>query len=306
MTKNIKYFLGTFFLTSFLFWGINSLQYGMEKYFYAQIVQPFENLAVVDISEITRKPKPSIEAESVACFKINKAGKQRFLFRKNSAKSLAVASLTKLMTGLLVIENTSYNDYDLNRKIIVSKTAADQYNVPVYGNLKQGQQISVEELLELMLHYSSNDAAYALAEIIGFDNFIERMNEKVKVLELENTYFINPTGLDPDNSDLIPNYSTASDLIKLSKYILENHPFLFELSLRNESYLIENGVLDLNVLASQTIIGGKTGYTERAGAGMLVVFSDENDNYFINVILGSESPQKRVEEMQKLIDWIAF
>jgi len=304
MTKNIKYFLGAFFLTLFFFWGINFLQCGMERYFYAQITQPFENLAIINVLEIKKKPKPSIEAESVASFKINKTGKQRFLFRKNSDKSLPIASLTKLMTALLVMENTPYNDYNLAKKIIVSKTAAGQYNVPIYGNLKQGQQISVEEFLELILHYSSNDAAFALAEVIGFENFIEKMNEKAKILGLENTYFTNPTGLDPENSDLIPNYSTASDLIKLSSYILENHPLIFEISSRNSRYLIENGILDLSILDNQVIIGGKTGYTEKAGGCILFIFSDEKENYFINLILGSESPQKRIEEMQKLIDWI--
>jgi len=304
MTKNIKYFLGAFFLTLFFFWGINFLQHGMERYFYAQITQPFENLAIINVLEIKKKPKPSIEAESVASFKINKTGKQRFLFRKNSDKSLPIASLTKLMTALLVMENTPYNDYNLAKKIIVSKTAAGQYNVPIYGNLKQGQQISVEEFLELILHYSSNDAAFALAEVIGFENFIEKMNEKAKILGLENTYFTNPTGLDPENSDLIPNYSTASDLIKLSSYILENHPLIFEISSRNSRYLIENGILDLSILDNQVIIGGKTGYTEKAGGCILFIFSDEKENYFINLILGSESPQKRIEEMQKLIDWI--
>lgn len=304
MTKNIKYFLGAFFLTLFLFWGISFLQYRMERYFYAQITQPFENSTVINVLEITRKPKPSIEAESIASFKINKTGKQRFLFRKNSDKSVPIASLTKLMTALLVMENTPYNDYDLAKKTVVSKTAAGQYNIPVYGNLKQGQQISVEELLELMLNYSSNDAAFALAEIIGFENFIEKMNEKAKILGLENTYFANPTGLDPTEPDLIPNYSTASDLIKLSKYILENHPLILEISSRNGRYLTENNILDLNILNSQIVIGGKTGYTEKAGGCMLFIFSDEKESYFINLILGSESPQKRVEEMQKLINWI--
>lgn len=304
MTKNIKYFLGAFFLTSFLFWGVNSLQHGIERYFYAQITQPFENLVIIDVLEITKKPKLSIEAESIASFKINKTGKQRFLFRKNSAKSLPIASLTKLMTALLVMENTPYNDYDLAKKTIISKIAAEQYNIPVYGNLKQGQQISVEELLELMLHYSSNDAAFALVEIIGFENFIDKMNEKAEILGLENTYFTNPTGLDPIEPDLIPNYSTASDLIKLSSYILENHPLIFEISSSNGRYLTENGILHLSILDNQIVIGGKTGYTEKAGGCMLFIFSDEKENYFINLILGSESPQKRVEEMQKLINWI--
>ena len=302
MTKNIKYFLGAFFLTSFLFCGINSLQSGMEEYFYAQITQPFQNLALVDLSNIPEKPRPDIEAESVISIKINKLGEERFLLRRKIDKSLSIASLTKLMTALIVIENNP----DLSKTITISRSAENKYNVPIYGNLKTGQKVSLEKLLNLMLYYSSNDAAFALAESVGLNSFIEKMNQKAEDLGLKNTHFVNPTGLDPEDINMVPNYSTSYDLMVLSKYILKNHPFLFELSLEDGPYLIENGVLSLQILASQTIIGGKTGYTEKAGGCMLFVFSDQNEDYFINVVLGVESPQKRIGEMQKLINWINY
>jgi len=300
MTKNVKYFLGAFFLTLFSFWGIDVFQQEMEKYFYAQITQPFQNLVVVELADIPERSKPDIEVESAISLKIDKTGRQRIIFRKNSEKALPMASLTKLMTALIVVEN----NYDLSESIIVSENAAGQYNVPIYGNLKKDQSVTIEELLQFMLHYSSNDAAFALAEMIGLDNFIEKMNKKAEMLGFEDTYFINPTGLDPEDPDLIPNYSTANDLIVLSKHILSNYPFLFEISLEDGPYSTENGALSLNVLSSQIIIGGKTGYTEKAGACMLLIFSDEKESYFINLILGAESPQKRIEEMQKLINWI--
>ncbi len=300
MTKNVKYFLGAFFLTLFSFWGIGVLEHGMEKYFYAQIIQSFQDIVVVELADIPERSKPDIEVESAISLKIDKAGKQRIIFRKNSKKALPMASLTKLMTALIVVEN----NYDLSESIIVSENAAGQYNVPIYGNLKKDQDVTIEELLQFMLHYSSNDAAFALAEMIGLDNFIEKMNKKAEILGFEDTYFINPTGLDPEDPDLIPNYSTADDLIILSKHILNNYPFLFEISLEDGPYSTENGALSLKVLDNQIIIGGKTGYTEKAGACMLLIFSDEKENYFINLILGAESPQKRIEEMQKLINWI--
>jgi D-alanyl-D-alanine carboxypeptidase len=300
MTKNIRYFLGAFFLTLFLFWSVSFLNYGMEKYFYAQITEPFQSLAFVDLSNMPERSKPDIEAESAASIRINKSGKQRFVFRKRTERLLPIASLSKLMTALIVVENNP----DLSQSIIVSKNAESKYNVPVYGNLEAGQEISLEKLLKLMLHYSSNDAAFALAESVGLESFIAEMNRKAVDLGMEDTHFINPSGLDPEDEDSIPNYSTAYDLIILSKYILKNHPFLLELSLENGPYSIENGVSDLHVLPGQRIIGGKTGYTEKAGGCMLFMFSDEKQNYFINIILGSESPQKRVEEMQKLVNWI--
>jgi len=257
---------------------------------------------LVDLSDRPEKPRLNIEAESAISVKINKSGRERFLLRRKIDKPLSIASLTKLMTALVVVENNS----DLSKTITISKIAEGKYNVPIYGNLKTGQEISLEKLLNLMLHYSSNDAAFALAESIGLDGFIEKMNQKADDLGLKNTHFINPTGLDPDDIDIVPNYSTSYDLVLLSKYILRNHPFLFELSLQNGPYLIENGVLSLHVLDSQTIIGGKTGYTEKAGGCMFLIFSDEKGNYFINLILGAESHQTRIEEMQKLINWVNY
>jgi len=227
MTKNIKYFLGAFFLTSFLFSGINSLQREMEKYFYAQITQPFHDLVVVDISARPKKQKPDINAEAVISLKLYKTEKTRLVVRKNIDKTLPIASLSKLMTALVVIENTHLSDYDLSKTTIVSQKAASQYNIPVHGNLEAGQVIAIEQLLKYMLYYSSNDAAFALAEVIGLDNFIAKMNQKSKELGLNNTYFINPTGLDPSDIDAVPNYSTVNDLAKLSKYILSNHGLIF-------------------------------------------------------------------------------
>ncbi len=302
MNKNIKFFLMSFVLSSLFWWGISSFQQGMEQFFYAQIIQPFQNLTLVDLSDMPEKPRPDIKAESAISVKINKSGKERFLFRRKIEKPLSIASLTKLMTALVIIENNP----DLSKSIIISESAEGKYNVPVYGNLKAGQKVSLEELLNLMLHYSSNDAAFALAESVGLENFVEKMNQKARDLDMKNTYFINPIGLDPEDIDAVANYSTSYDLMTLSKYILKNHPFLFELSLGNGPYLIENGVLDLHILDNQTIIGGKTGYTEKAGGCMLFVFSDQDENYFINLVLGTESPQTRIEEMQKLINWINY
>jgi len=302
MNKNIKFFLMSFVLSSLFWWEIGFFQQGMEQFFYAQITQPFQNLTLVDLSDIPKKPRPDIKVKSAISVKINKSEEERFLFRRKIEEPLSIASLTKLMTALVVIENNP----DLSKSIIISKSAEGKYNVPIYGNLKAGQKVSLEELLSLMLHYSSNDAAFALAESVGLENFIEKMNQKARDLNMKNTYFINPMGLDPEDIDMTANYSTSYDLMTLSKYILTNHPFLFELSLEDGPYLIENGVLDLQILASQTAIGGKTGYTEKAGGCMLFIFSDQDENYFINLVLGTELPQTRIEEMQKLINWINY
>jgi D-alanyl-D-alanine carboxypeptidase (penicillin-binding protein 5/6) len=149
--------------------------------------------------------------------------------------------------------------------------------------------------------FSSNDAAYALAEQIGVKDFVNKMNEKAKEIGLENTHFSNPTGLDPENlkwslenSDYF-NYSTAKDLVLLGKYILENYPLIFEFSnQKNKIQLLEN----------QRLVGMKTGYTDEAGGCIFLIFSNDNGDYFLNVILGAKSKEERFLQMQKLIDWI--
>jgi len=304
MSKNLNFFLTALVATIFLGWGINVSQENLEDFFYAQISQPFVEISLVKIPPKSQKPKPELQIESALSVKINKFGKQKVVFRKDAVRSLPIASLTKLMTGLIVLENTTQDDFNFSRAITISKEAANQNDVPVYGNLKQGEVFTVKKLLRLMLAYSSNDAAFALSDIVDNKGFIERMNQKAKDLGIENTYFVNSSGLDPQDPKQIPNYSTSQDLMTLAKYILVKYPLIFELSLSQEPYPTQNGLSDLSLPEEQRFIGGKTGYTEKAGGCMLSIIQDEKQNHFINVILGTDSPIDRVKEMQKLIDWL--
>ncbi|XOA43114.1 MAG: D-alanyl-D-alanine carboxypeptidase family protein [Candidatus Nealsonbacteria bacterium] len=304
MKKNIIT-LAIFLISVILFWkGMIFFQKNLEDFFYAQISEPLQEMAFVKIPP--KKAKPDLHLESAISVKINKSGKEKILLRKSATRTMPIASLTKLMTALIVLENTPQNDYDFSKVVMVSKTAADQDNVPVYGNLKEEEAFSIEELLDLMLIYSSNDAAFALSEVIGEELFIEKMNQKAQSLGLKNTYFTNSTGLDPEDQEQIPNYSTAQDLATFSKYILNNYPLIFKISLEKGPYSTTNGLSDLYILNEQKIVGGKTGYTEKAGACMLLILEDEKENYFINIILGTDSPKERIQEMQKIIDWIAL
>ena len=303
MTKELKFLLISFILSLPFWYGVNLVQGNMEKFFYAQIAQPFEEITSVQIPEKTQKPNLDLEAKSALSFKINKSGREKVLFRKDTQNILPIASLTKLMTAVIVIEDPK--NYDFKKEIIISKEAADQEDVPEVPSLKPGERISVEKLLGLMLIHSSNDAAFALSEIIGVQHFVEKMNQKAQSLGLENTHFFNPTGLDPKGLHYNPetliffNYSTVEDLSKLAKYILNEFPLIYEISTSPSYYQVKNGFS--NLLLKQNIIGGKTGYTDEAGGCMLVVLG-ENENYFINIILGTESASARIIEMQKLID----
>jgi D-alanyl-D-alanine carboxypeptidase (penicillin-binding protein 5/6) len=307
MNKNINFLIIALILSSLYFLGINISQVNFENFLYAQISSPLQGIALVESPPKPQKPELELDVKSGMSLKINKAGREKVIFRKDSLKALPIASLTKLMTALVVLENSDLNNYNFSNIITVSEKAASQEDVPVHGNLKAGDSLTIKKNLELMLIYSSNDAAFALSEVIGTEIFVERMNQKAYSLELKNTHFTNPTGLDPDEDPgLIPNYSSSQDLVNLSKYILENYPLMFEITLEKGPYPTQNGISNLYPAENQEFIGGKTGYTDIAGGCMLSVVKDEKENKYINVILGAESSETRVQEMQKLINWLSL
>ncbi len=222
-------------------------------------------------------------------------------YEKNIQKKMPIASLTKLMTALVVLDKV-----DLESQVIISRNAiAAEGNK---GNLKVDEKITVKNLLYLLLVDSSNDAAVALAEhIAGSENeFVRLMNEKAKALNLRNTHFANSTGLDKES-----NYSTAYDLAKLTEHAL-GKPLLWNImrvqnldvsSIDGQTiHHLKNTNKLLGKLPDINIVGGKTGFTDQAGECLILVASHpENNERIIFVILGSED---RFGEMKELIGWV--
>jgi len=305
---NWKIILIGLLVVSFLWRGVNIFQSNLEDVFYAQITQPLENIYLVQIPQKPEKPHLEIAATSAISVKIFENGRRKMIFKQNINQVLPIASLTKLMTAVIVLEDSI--NYDFAKIITVSKTAVSQ--AEDFGNLKIEDKLSVKDLLHILLIESSNDAAYALAEEIGIEQFIEKMNQRAQVLNLSNTYFINPTGLDPERAEVPTNYSTAENLAQLSQYILNNHPLIFEISSKM-SYEVLDGWGQFHHLAInknngflgeiKNFVGGKTGFTEKAGGCMILVLKNQC-SHLINVILGTKSADERQTEMQKLIDWI--
>lgn len=230
-------------------------------------------------------------AKSVSSVETNFSDPDRVLFVKNSQIQLAIASLTKLMTAMIVIDN-----YNLSKIITVSKKADSQQ--PLKQDVKMGDSMSVENFLDIMLMESSNKAAYTLAEELGEEKFVGMMNQKAKYLSLENTFFADFTGLSSQN------ISTAEDLTTLAEYILKNYPKIAEITSKQEFELPNYGkITNSNQLLNQVpeIVAGKTGFTTDAkGCLLLVVNNLQNNDYLIYIILGSED---RFSDMKKLIDW---
>lgn len=299
MSQNIKFFLISFLVSIPLWWGINVFEKDLEDFFFAQYYQPSPQVFLAQVllqsHKNIEKETPEIAAVSAISVKIDKRGQQKILFEKNSEKILPIASLTKLMAASVVLEN-----YDLSQELMVSKKAIGQPEA--FGQLRVGEKLSVENLLYLMLIESSNDAAFALSELIGEGGFVELMNLEAKYLGLKNTHFADPAGYSPEN------YSTVKDLVKFTKYLLEEKPQILEISRLSEFNLYDpDGVFHHKLLNTNEIlgeipeiIGGKTGYTPEAGECFILVLKNPRDNsILINIILGSRN---RFEEMQKLTD----
>ncbi len=296
-------------------WGMNVLAESLQDSWFEQELNRSLRISNRQTKELKiekelqqRFKDLEIDAKAAILVKINENGDEKILFEKNSQEPLAIASLTKLMTALVVFDLDEV--YDESQPVKITKEAVEQEGQSKYGELEIGESLSVKNLLYIALIESSNDAAFALAEPIGKQGFVELMNLYSKKIELENTYFVNPTGLEPNNSEELKNVSTARDMVKLTKYILVNYPQIFEIT-TNQSYEVLN--LDntfhhfipqnTNELLREIpgIIGGKTGWGIEAGGCLLLVLDnpEEEGSYFVSIVLGAED---RFAEMRKFIN----
>lgn len=217
------------------------------------------------------------------------------LFQKNIHEKLSPASTTKIMTALVGVEYFKPAD-----SLIVPAQAL------VGGSsmgLVSGERITFRSLLYGMMLNSGNDAAYSIAlnYPAGLESFVERMNQKAQSLGLKNTHFQNPAGFDaPDH------FSTASDLIKIARVIVDDPQLSKVVSTKETSVIsLDNKqshfLRNINKLLSENgIVGIKTGYTQDSGEN-LVGLVERNDHKLLTVVLHS---QDRFGETKALIDWV--
>ena len=217
----------------------------------------------------------------------------KILYSKNENKKMFPASTTKIVTAILVLENHSLDEkvtasYDAVMSIPSGYSTAD---------IQIEEELTVEQLLELLLVHSANDAANVLAEYAGgsVSSFVSMMNTKANELGLSNTHFTNPYGLQDDN-----HYTTAHDLAIIMQYCIKNNNFRkiagqasCAIPATNKSnprkYDSTNELLIAgNSNYYSNLIAGKTGYTSKAG-GCLVSVAYSNDLELIGVILNSNN-----------------
>lgn len=312
VAKNILLFVTFVFLVATILWGLQWFSISLYGFFEKKVAQNQQSfLASAQNSNlggasVSQNLLPSrnwqiedlkIDAEAAISVETDLSAQKKVLFKKDETKILPIASLSKLMTALVVLEN-----YNLSRPAVISEVAVSQEGEQ--GNLKIGQSLSIKNLLYIMLIESSNDAAYSLSGIMGQEKFIALMNVKAKALGLLNTYFTDSSGLGSGS------YSTAKDLVVLTEYLLNKYPLVLEIiGLKEYDLYLDNNefhhkLINTNKLLGEIpeVIGGKTGFTKAAKGTFLVVEeSPQKGNYLINVVLGSVD---RFEEMKKIINWL--
>ena len=291
--RNLKIFLTSFILAFLYFGTMNIVTEKMKNIVY------FDFNPTVFSAEIYQKTEPKnieIDARAAISLRIDKEGKETVLYAKNENQALPIASLTKLMTALVVFDmKETYNPFQV---LSVSKDAALQRGISI---LNEGESLTTKNLLYISLLDSSNDAAFSLAEAVGEENFVKLMNIYAEKMGLSKTKFVNSTGLNGEEE----NISTAREMAEILKNVKENYSEILEIT-KNQNYdiLRPNGSLrhistNTNILLDEfpEIIGGKTGWTPEAKGCLALIVKDKN-GYIINVILGADD---RFEEMRKLI-----
>ena len=201
----------------------------------------------------------------------------RILYENNSNERRLIASTTKIMTCILVLENS-----DLSKKITVGDEILKVYGTNIY--VEVGEILTIKDLLYGLMLRSGNDAAIVLANNIfnSEDEFIHKMNDKAKEIGMNNTVFNNPHGLDEETK----NYSTAYDMALLAKYAYKNRMYRNIISTKKyntksnlKSYEWYNRVELIN--SYKYSLGGKNGYTPKAGKTLVSYASKDNMNLML-------------------------
>ncbi len=217
---------------------------------------------------------------------------KRVIHAYNENEKLPMASTTKILTAITVIDN-----FDLDKEIKVDKKCVNIEGSSIY--LREGEVLTVKELLYGLMLRSGNDCATVLAnQIIPYNDFIALMNDTAKKLGANNSNFVNPHGLPNDN-----HYTTAKDLALISAYAIQNEVFkeivsTKKINISNDGYDYDRVLINKNKMLSlyDGANGIKTGYTKKAGR-CLVSSSYRNGMQVVSVVINSPQMWERSMEL---------
>ena len=227
---------------------------------------------------VPEKPTPARETPNGESYLVFDLTRNKTLSEKNSEKILPIASVTKLMTALVTLSYGGNNDM-----VTISKDAIETREDR--GNLIVNTSIPASTLLYPLLIESSNDAAEALAEHYGRDEFINKMNTTAQTIGMTKTFFEDPTGLSANNT------STAHDLAALVTYIKKHQSEILSITKeKTYTYDIYTWQSYNQFLDDTGYLGGKSGYTSAAQETDVALFKDPKTKHtFIIVILGTDN-----------------
>lgn len=227
----------------------------------------------------------------------------KILYEKNKDEKVSIASLTKMMVQLIVLEKIEEGSIKWNDIVTASSNASGMGGTQIW--LSTGEKLSVEELFKGMSIVSANDATVALAEYISGSEkeFVKLMNKKAKEIGLKNTFFKNSTGLDEEG-----HYSSAFDLALLAKELIK-HEEIFKFSSKYEDYIRTNTQNKYWLVNTNKLIrfyegadGLKTGFTDDAGYTMAVT-AKKGDLRLIAIVLGEKEGKVRNNETIELLNY---
>lgn len=238
---------------------------------------------------------------------------QTMLFSKKVYKKMYPASITKIVTALVALK---YGNLDDTVTFSHNAVSITEYGAVLCG-FKEGDQIKLKDLLYSFLVFSGNDAGLAIAEHVGgsVDAFVDMMNQEVKDLGAVGSHFMNPHGLHDDK-----HYTTAYDLYLVFHELLQYDTFMKIINKPNyttkytdnagkkqtkkfqstDRYLIGTAKAPKGI----TVVGGKTGTTQKAGSCLILYTKDAKKNGYISVVLNAAGSESLYLQMNKLLEYI--
>ncbi len=227
------------------------------------------------------------------------------LYQRNAHERLAPASVTKVMTMLLIMEAIDSGKIGWDDQVIASEAAAAKGGSQIY--LKVGETMSVSDMLKSIAVSSANDCACAMAEhLAGSEQaFVQKMNDRAKELGMEDTHFVNCTGLD-DAEDAKEHLTSAYDIALMSRELMKNHPNIQKFTtiwmdtVRNGAFGLANTNKLIRFYPGAT--GLKTGFT--SGAGYCLSATAERDGLgLVAVVMGAATTQERFAACKSMLDY---
>lgn len=232
------------------------------------------------------------------------ASTKKILFEKEKDAKRAPASMTKIMTLLLIYEEIDNNKISKSDLVVTSDYAKSMGGSQVY--LEEGEKLSVDEMLKCICICSANDCAVAMAEhICGSESkFVEKMNEKAKELGCLNTHFEDASGLTSVN-----HYSSSYDMALISCELVNNHPDVLNYTSLKEDYIRKDSANPFWLVNTNKLLGHldglkglKTGFTSEAMYCISLVM-EKNDMTLISVVMGYETSLSRNSESATLLKY---